>query len=110
MEIKVWEEDWVHASRKKDVYLSIRDKTFETKKEAERDSHVCIFMVLYHLGRKDGFTEDGEFLGLKLDYQEATTMLDSGLLAANYHLEGEYAKATREDLERVEQIMGAIQE
>jgi hypothetical protein len=111
MEIEVFDGDWVKTSTQKDVFLSIRGKVFNTKGEAERDSTVCMAVVLYHLGNEKSFTVDGVFVEELLDimgYAELNALFDADLLNLECYIQERYAEATRTDLDRVKQIMEAI--
>jgi hypothetical protein len=111
MEIEVFDGDWVTTAKQKDVFLSIRGEVFNTKGEAERDSTVCMAVVLYHLGNEESFTRDGLFVKGTLDimgYEELKDLFDANLLTAEFHIQERYAEATRTDLDRVRQIMEAI--
>jgi hypothetical protein len=110
MKIEVFEDDCVNTAKQKDFFSSIRGKIFDTKEGADRDSTICMLLVLYHL-HLDSFTEGGEFLKESLGvmgYEDFGSLLDADLLTAGYTIQGKYAKATREDLDRVKKIMEEI--
>lgn len=108
MKIEVVENNWVETVKRKDIYLSIRGKAFEEKSKAERDSQVCMLIVLYHLGYEYSFNEDGEFVNQRLGYEEVSLLLDLELVVPTYEIQERYARATRTDLSRVEQIMNGF--
>jgi hypothetical protein len=110
MKIEVFEDDWVDTAKQKDVFSSIRGKIFDTKEGADRDSTICMFLVLYYL-HLDSFTEGREFLEKSLDimgYEDFGSLLDADLLSDKYTIQKRYAKATREDFDRVKKIMEDI--
>jgi uncharacterized protein (UPF0335 family) len=107
MKVKRVEKDWVELAETKEIFLSIRGYGFETKEEAEIDSKICMIIVVFHMADHH-FNEDDSLMGLELSYLNVKSMIESGIVAADYVLQEKYAKATRSNIERVEQILSEV--
>jgi hypothetical protein len=111
MEIEVFKYDFVDTSKTKRVYVSVGGRVFEKKEDADSHSNICMAVVLYHLGNASSFTKEGEFLQESLDiigFEHIALLLKADLLVSVHQIQKRYAQATRDDFDRVTQIMGEI--